>query len=136
MHKNLLRTATPLVVNELTQVKSYKYDYDEVIFIWGSMFCNDWQHLVIDFLPLFDTALELIVSKPNVPIVVGPNIKFFEHFFPFNVSSRYIPRNKGWPTSGNSFTRILHISSLIYYFYVLYLTTINLLCQADYSFLN
>jgi hypothetical protein len=84
-----------------TSLKSshLKYDYDEVIFIWGSMYCVDWQHAVIDFLPLFDIAIDLIIQKPHAPILVGPYIKYFKDIFPFNISSRFINRDFNWPKS-------------------------------------
>jgi hypothetical protein len=59
------------------------------------MFGADLQHAIIDFLPLYDQALELILAKPDVPIIAGSYTKFFKDMFPFN-TSRFISRNIAW----------------------------------------
>lgn len=70
-----------------------EYDFDEAIFIWGSYYSKDWQHAVIDFIPLFNLVLPLIIAKRNIPIIVGNYIRFFKDIFPFNITKNYVLRD-------------------------------------------
>ena len=80
------------------------FDFERAIFLWGSIYSSDWQHAVIDFLPLFNYALHLVqrIALENksavvdgrftIPIICGSYIKFFEKDFPFNLFT-FIHRN-------------------------------------------
>jgi len=75
------------------------FDSDSAIYLWGSIHASDWQHAVIDFLPLFDWALTLVhrIASKNasavsaatgrftMPIIVGSSARFFEGVYPFNL---------------------------------------------------
>jgi hypothetical protein len=67
--------------------KNTVFDYEDGIFLWGSMYATDFQHAVIDFLPLFDTLLrsDVLIKKPDIPIITGPYVRFFERLYPFNL---------------------------------------------------
>lgn len=72
---------------------SSEYAFEEVIYFGGSIFSNDLQHAIIDFLPLYNFALPFILRRPStVKIIAGTYSKFFESIFPFNMSS-FIPKD-------------------------------------------
>ena len=82
--------------------KAYRYDdyrieARDVIYFGGSLHSKDWQHAVIDFLPMFNFALPFIVSKKNVTIIAGKYARFFESLFPFNLA-RYLPKDYKYRT--------------------------------------
>jgi len=66
------------------------------------MFSRDWQHAVIDLLPLFCTALPLFAQKPGIPVIIGPYVKFFQHMFPFNLTQTFIHRDYIWKQQGGT----------------------------------
>eukprot|EP01041_Mallomonas_annulata_P002646 gene2646-5196_t len=70
-----------------------KYDYESLIVIWGSPFSKDWQHSVIDFLPLYSFALPFLLKHTNIPIIAGSYTRFYQNIFPFNLST-FISRDR------------------------------------------
>mmetsp|Transcript_29336 Transcript_29336/g.40317 ORF Transcript_29336/g.40317 Transcript_29336/m.40317 type:complete len:542 (-) Transcript_29336:1360-2985(-) len=82
----------------------HRFEHPKAIFLWGSIYSSDWQHAVIDFLPLFDTCLSLVqylaYTDPTtysngtfaIPIIVGSYIKYFENIYPFSLF-HFIHRN-------------------------------------------
>lgn len=80
------------------------FDSDSAIYLWGSIYSSDWQHAVIDFLPLFDWALTLVhrIASQNastissgrfaLPIVAGSYARFFEGLYPFSLF-QFVHRN-------------------------------------------
>ena len=41
------------------------FGMDEAIFLWGSIYPQDWQHAIIDLLPMLNFAWQFIAQKPN-----------------------------------------------------------------------
>lgn len=82
------------------------FDSDSAIYLWGSIYSSDWQHAVIDFLPLFDWALTLVhrIASQNasavsatsgrfaLPIIAGSYVRFFEGVYPFSLF-HFVHRN-------------------------------------------
>lgn len=87
--------------------------YDTVFYFWGSLYPRDWQHAVIDFLPMYNQALPFLISNPQIPVLVGPYIRFFENEFPFNVT-KFIYRDIRFKGSGGGEADLFRFKRLIY----------------------
>jgi hypothetical protein len=78
-------------------------DIPVAIYMWGSRYSSDWQHTVIDFLPLFDQVLGLIKTAAqtsredaltlfDIPIISGSYSRLFKNMFPFSLF-QFLDRN-------------------------------------------
>lgn len=64
--------------------RNVAYVYSEAIYFWGSPYSQDWQHGVIDFLPLYSFALPFLLKNPHIPVIAGDYSRFFANKYPFN----------------------------------------------------
>eukprot|EP01038_Epipyxis_sp_PR26KG_P004269 gene4269-6048_t len=78
--RQYMRKVPAYIINEQT-----KFDFNRVIYMWGSIYSKDWQHAVIDFLPLFSMSLPFLIEHKDIPIITGSYIRHFQNLFPFNL---------------------------------------------------
>jgi hypothetical protein len=87
---------------------------DEIVYFGGSLYSRDFQHAVIDFLPMYNLALPLLLKRPKAVAIAGPYAKFFADRFPFNLTLfayKDEPYKKYWH---HPIAPIFYVRKLIY----------------------